>query len=105
MHSVAGVPIFVNAGAAVLPAVMAGAAGFVALLFKPKALLAACRRRPWVPAVVVAGAGLAWAVGAWAFGGSTAQAAGTGGGVAPGAAAAYGPVHRDWAEVAMDILR
>lgn len=103
MHSVAVVPIFVNAGAAVLPAVLAGAASFVALLFKPKALLAACRRRPWVPAVVVASAGLAWALGAWAFGGgSTARAAGDGE-AAP--AAGYGPVHRDWAEVARALIR
>lgn len=40
------VPIVVNAGAALLPAILAGAASFVALLFKPRELLAACKAHP-----------------------------------------------------------
>ncbi|MBL9188831.1 MAG: PQQ-binding-like beta-propeller repeat protein [Opitutaceae bacterium] len=40
------VPILVNAGAAVMPALIAGAASLVALLFKPRELIAACRRYP-----------------------------------------------------------
>jgi outer membrane protein assembly factor BamB len=40
------VPILVNAGAAVMPALIAGAASLVALLFKPRELIGACRRYP-----------------------------------------------------------
>ncbi|MFC7336381.1 PQQ-binding-like beta-propeller repeat protein [Haloferula chungangensis] len=47
------VPIVVNAGAALLPAMLAGAASFVALLFKPRELLAACKARPARVAAIV----------------------------------------------------
>lgn len=40
------VPIVVNAGAALLPAILAGAASFAALLFKPRELLRACAAHP-----------------------------------------------------------
>ena len=40
------VPIVVNAGAALLPAMLAGAASFVALLFKPRELIRAIKNRP-----------------------------------------------------------
>ncbi|MGJ8696405.1 MAG: PQQ-binding-like beta-propeller repeat protein [Verrucomicrobiaceae bacterium] len=40
------VPIVVNAGAALLPAMLAGAASFVALLFKPREMIRACKDRP-----------------------------------------------------------
>lgn len=40
------VPIVVNAGAALLPAMLAGAASFVALLFKPREMVRACRDHP-----------------------------------------------------------
>src|SRR5687767_6784396 len=52
------VPIFVNAGAAVIPTIVASAVSFVAILFKPRELLALFRRKPWVP-VAMLGGGLA----------------------------------------------
>ncbi|MDP3072482.1 MAG: PQQ-binding-like beta-propeller repeat protein [Opitutaceae bacterium] len=48
------VPILVNAGAAVMPALIAGAASFAALLFKPRELIGACRRYPGRAAGVLA---------------------------------------------------
>lgn len=45
------VPVFVNAGAALLPALVAGAASFFALLFRPRMLWAACRRNPRAAAI------------------------------------------------------
>ncbi|MCF7974934.1 MAG: PQQ-like beta-propeller repeat protein [Phycisphaerae bacterium] len=47
------VPIVVNAGAALLPAILAGITTFVALLFKPKELIRTCREKPFVPVLVV----------------------------------------------------
>jgi len=47
------VPIVVNAGAALLPAMLAGAASFVALLFKPREMVRACREHPGRFAAVV----------------------------------------------------
>lgn len=46
VHSFGVVPIVVNAGAALIPAIVAGAASFVALLFKPRELIRACRTHP-----------------------------------------------------------
>ncbi len=68
------VPIFVNAGAAVLPAVLGALASTAALLLKPRELMALCRRRPLVPAgilVVLAAASL----GIWLLTGSSNAAA------------------------------
>ncbi len=47
------VPVFVNAGAALLPAILGGLVSFLALLLKPRELLRACIRRPWVPLLVI----------------------------------------------------
>ena len=47
------VPIVVNAGAVLLPAILAGIASFVAILFKPKELIRVCRAKPWIPLLVV----------------------------------------------------
>lgn len=47
------VPIVVNAGAALLPAILACVGSFVAILFKPRELMRVCRARPWVPVLVV----------------------------------------------------
>ena len=46
------VPIFVNAGAAVLPTLIAGLGTFVAVLLKPKELLTLFRRKPWLPVAI-----------------------------------------------------
>ncbi|NQU20118.1 MAG: PQQ-binding-like beta-propeller repeat protein, partial [Candidatus Nealsonbacteria bacterium] len=47
------VPVFVNAGAALLPALFAGLASALALLFKPKELFRVCREKPQIPLIVV----------------------------------------------------
>jgi outer membrane protein assembly factor BamB len=60
MDSLGVVPIFVNAGAAVIPTVVASVASFVAILFKPRELVALFRRRPWVPVAVILGAAAIW---------------------------------------------
>ncbi len=52
------VPIVVNAGAALLPAILAAMTTFLALLFKPRELLRVCRERPAVPITLLAVAGL-----------------------------------------------
>ena len=51
--TLAVVPVVFNAGAAVLPALLGALASVVTLLFKPKELFAACKRRPLVPLVFV----------------------------------------------------
>ena len=47
------VPIVVNAGAALLPAILAGVTTFVALLFKPKELARTCKEKPLIPVMIV----------------------------------------------------
>jgi outer membrane protein assembly factor BamB len=48
------VPILVNAGAAIVPAIAASLASVVAVLFKPKEWVRVCRQRPYVPVIIVA---------------------------------------------------
>ncbi len=98
--SPAVVPIFVNAGAALFPAIIAGFASVAAIIMKPKELVAAFKRKPWMPFLVIAiGAGL-WFGGSWAFGPHQAVAATT------GTTVAGEPTSKtDWAAVALDILR
>jgi len=55
VFDLAVVPVFVNAGAALLPALLAGLASALALLFKPRELARACRKKPYVPLIVVSG--------------------------------------------------
>lgn len=47
------IPIFVSGGAALLPAIVAGAVSAATLLLRPRELVAACRRRPCAPAAVL----------------------------------------------------
>lgn len=53
LDTLAVVPVVFNAGAAVLPALLGALASVVTLLFKPKELFAACKRRPLVPLALV----------------------------------------------------
>lgn len=46
------VPIVINAGAALLPAILAFVTSCVAILFKPKELMHLCRAKPLVPALM-----------------------------------------------------
>lgn len=50
----------VNVGAALLPAILAGIASAAAMLLKPRELLRACRRRPYVPVIVLAAGAGVW---------------------------------------------
>jgi outer membrane protein assembly factor BamB len=60
IHALGVVPIFVNAGAAVIPTVIASVASFVAILFKPRELAALFRRKPWLPVAVIVGGAVLW---------------------------------------------
>lgn len=72
--SVGVVPIFVNAGASLAPMIVAPLASFFVILFKPSALIALIRRKPWVPLPVFAAIALIWFLIA-GFGSAPAQAA------------------------------
>ena len=81
---IAVVPIFVNAGTALLPAILAPIASALALLFKPRELFALARRRPLViPSVLLAVIGVIL-LGFWLFAPATP-------------AKAQGPQRIDWA--------
>src|SRR3954466_10129760 len=47
------VPIFVNAGAALVPTLIAGLTTVLAILLKPRELLTLFRRKPWLPVSVI----------------------------------------------------
>ncbi len=95
------VPVLVNTGAAALPAIMAAMVSAVAILFKPRELWRACRRHPWIPALIAVLAvggyfGVTWAMNAEEpkAGSPRRESAGTmlaGGG--------------DWSQVALEIIR
>ena len=95
--SIAVVPIFVNAGAAILPAVIAALASAAGLLLKPRELARACRRQPRVAAGTLAGLLIVVAVGAALFAASGPAGGGRGRG-APTKPAV------DWAKLAVEIL-
>jgi outer membrane protein assembly factor BamB len=102
---VAVIPIVVNAGAALLPAILAAVATFVALLFKPRELLRVCRAKPHIPLVVLALCAGIWAL--IAFWPSVAPAATSGRrAAAPAASFAGAPVggqgvYVDWTRIAL----
>ena len=52
------VPIFVNAGAALLPAIVAGVSSVLGVILKPRELVRVCRTKPHIPALVVVVGGL-----------------------------------------------
>ena len=93
MHLVAVVPIFMSAGAAVLPTVAAAAASVLALLFKPRELFRLCRRRPMAACSAGALASLAILLLVWWI--ETP---------APAHPVARVPARPDWARVAQDII-
>ena len=98
--NLAVVPVFVNAGAALLPALFAGLASALALLFKPKELFRVCRKKPHVPLIVVAGSVLLFFLIRWmAAPGAAAETSTRGAGSEPGRS------RTDWSKVAIEILR
>jgi outer membrane protein assembly factor BamB len=104
-QDLAVIPIVVNAGAAAAPALIAGLASAIGLLFKPRQLFAALRRRPLVALVVIAGFGgvIFLATGGWGKLMPAAPVASPvrgGQTVSPGGMAGV-----DWSEVALELLR
>ena len=93
MSSLAVVPIFMSAGAAILPTVVAACASVAAVILKPRELVRLCRQRPGLMGGV--GAGLAVVVGVltWYM-------------MMPAAPVKVAAKEKktDWAKVAQDIL-
>ena len=52
------IPVVVNAGAALLPAILAAVSTFLALLFKPRELFRVCREKPHYPLIAIGTIGL-----------------------------------------------
>jgi outer membrane protein assembly factor BamB len=92
--TLAVVPVFVNAGAAVLPAIMAGLTSVVALFLKPKELIRVCRQKPYIPVAVVAGGALLYGVYAWLDRPA-----------APAQRTRTETVGTDWVKVALDLIK
>lgn len=96
-HDLAVVPIITNAGVAVLPALLAGLGSVVALIFKPRQLMALCIKKPYVPVLallILAAAG----AGVWWFmqpAHETAQSE----------VATPGAAKTDWTKVALELIR
>ena len=95
-HALAVVPIFVNAGAAVIPAIVASVVSFVAILFKPRELAVLIRRRPWVPVAVVGAALMVWLGSSWVFSSPVSAAASD---------RATAKFKEDWTTIALNLIR
>jgi outer membrane protein assembly factor BamB len=102
METLAVVPIVFNAGAAVLPAILAGAVSIAAVVLRPSQWGRVCREKPWLPVVVVLLIG--GIAGGWYFwpAGDTAPQGGRSG----RPVAAGGMVgSTDWTAVALAYIR
>lgn len=96
------VPIVVNAGAALLPAMLAGAASFVALLFKPREMVRACRNHPGRFAAVIGVIGLiSLLMWMWPAPGSGGSGARSGKVSSQANASGAGGITVDWTKVAL----
>ena len=62
VDTLAVVPIVVNAGAALFPAIIAAIASVAAVIFKPKELFRICKTKPWIPLLIVLLSGGIWAL-------------------------------------------
>lgn len=91
------VPIFVNAGAALGPLIIAPVTTFLAALLRPRELAALVRRRPWLPVPVLAAAVGIWMLVAWMIS-PPAAVAGSRRAERPLAAAESGPAY--WTRIA-----
>ena len=94
------VPVFVNTGAALLPALIAGMTGFVTILFKPRQLIRVCREKPLRPLGAVAGVIAIWVALTWMPAGDSATSRGTQS-AAPVAAGMMTP--DDWVRLAREL--
>lgn len=95
------VPVFVNAGAALLPAILAGVASVAALIFNPRALVRLCKAKPHIPLLIVMVAVGGYFAVTWVLG-QPDQAAQS---PAAGRRAPASENDNDWAQVALEILR
>ena len=93
------VPVFVNTGAALLPALIAGLTSFVAILFKPRQLVQACKDKPLRPLAVLAGGLAIWLAIVWMPAGDSDQATDT----PSNAAAAAMMTPDDWVRLAREL--
>ena len=100
LNSLGVVPIVVNAGAALLPAMLAGAASFVALLFKPREMVRACREHPGRFVAVVGVISLLTAV-IWFWPAPAAEGGRGKSGKAQASAGVANGVTVDWTRVAL----
>jgi len=103
------IPIVVNAGAALLPAMIAGVTTFLALLLKPRELIRACRQRPAIAGGVLAGGLAVAALIYWRPAGDSATVgrrtrSGADAGAAAGTGAGLG-LTVDWTQIALARLQ
>ena len=99
------VPVFVNVGAALLPAIFALVASVFSLLLRPRDLWRFCKVKPWVTAVAVLAVAAVGCGAAWLISPSGAKAAQRGVGGRETAPAALGMPRIDWAAVARQWIR
>ncbi len=94
LNPLAVVPVFVNAGAAVLPALIAGLGSALALLLKPREVARLIRSKPWTVLMPLVLALVIWGLWHW----TTA---------APARAARVGETsdETDWVKVALEIIQ
>src|SRR4051794_21784083 len=93
------VPIFVNAGTALAPVILGPLAAVGAVILRPRLLVDLCRRKPWVPVVIlVVGVGIYFGV---AHLMTPAQAAASARGSADASMAFEKP---DWQDLAFKLL-
>jgi len=102
-NGLAVVPVFVNAGAALLPALVAGLASFLAVLFRPRQLIRVCREKPLRPVGAVAGVIAIWLALAWMPTGASDQADGARPGGRSGHAATAMMTPEDWVRLARQL--
>lgn len=102
-QTLAVVPIFVNAGAALVPTLVASLTSVIAVLLKPNELLALFRRKPWVPlAVISIGVGLWFGIAHLLS--SPAQAAQTNKKTPDRTMTGYSIPKEDWTDLAMRLI-
>jgi outer membrane protein assembly factor BamB len=100
------VPVVVGAGSALWPVIVAGLGAAFAVLANPRKLVGLCRRKPYVPVIVIAAGVGAWFAGVWIYGlftAAPAQADQTSQ-AGPAAQRPAGDA-TNWADVARDIIR
>lgn len=93
--SLAVVPIFVNAGSALLPLIAGPVVAFFAILFKPRELAGLLRRKPWVLLILLGIAGGTWLI--WPSG-NAANTSTARRGERPA-------IKKDWTAIALTVIR